>query len=144
MIANTSNLWQMHTQVWVKRELIKLKKCKVIFSNWITVIANHNQCVLKKDITGSNTVTGVWGGYLNECKSKYLTVEMIFWRLFDTKRVIGGKYLVLWSSHPLKMRELSFSQFWGKWFIFQIFEWYDLESCFIWHNCGFCHSKIEN
>ena len=32
---------------------------------------NHNQCVLKKDITGSRTVTGVRGGFFNECKSKY-------------------------------------------------------------------------
>ena len=31
---------------------------------------------------------------------------------------LGAKYLVLWSSRSLKMRELSFSQFWGKWFIF--------------------------
>ena len=36
---------------------------------------------------------------------------------------LGAKYLVLWSSRSLKMRELSFSQFWGKWFIFQILEW---------------------
>ena len=35
----------------------------------------------------------------------------------------GAKYLVPWSSRSLKMRELSFSQFWVKWFIFQIFEW---------------------
>jgi hypothetical protein len=57
---------------WLKRELIKPKKnAKLIFSNWISVAANRNQCVLKKDITGYRTVTGVVGGFLNECKSKY-------------------------------------------------------------------------
>ena len=48
------------------------KVCKIIFSHWISVTANRNQCVLKKDITGYRTVTGVRGGFLNECKSKYL------------------------------------------------------------------------
>ena len=49
----------------------KTKNCKIIISNWISVVNNRNHCVLKKDITGFRTVTGVHGGFLNECKSKY-------------------------------------------------------------------------
>ena len=55
-----------------EQRVAKTKNCKIIISNWISVVNNRNHCVLKKDITGFNTVSGVSGGFLNDCKSKYV------------------------------------------------------------------------
>ena len=57
-----------------EQRVVKTKKnCKIIFSHWISDPASHNQCLLKKDTTGStNTVTGIRGGFLHDCKSKYI------------------------------------------------------------------------
>ena len=57
---------------------------------------------------------------------------LIFW--FDTKILNSG-------SHDLGL--LSLYIFWGKCVYFSIFEWENLQLCFVWHNSEFYHSKIE-